>query len=125
MIREGISFFHNVYTSNQNFCQRKKTNFQHICKHPYSINFLEIVPGMRMLCGSARLHSRRRCFAGVLGWPGGLLRVAFRALESVSDDSQNFMTGCTVPPGLPRLRLVTWAGGGAGRRGAGFALFSV
>ena len=76
-----------------------------------------------MLCGSARLLSRRRCFAGVLGWPGGLLIVAFWALVSGSGDSQNFMTECTAPPRLPRLRLVPWAGGGAGLHGARFALF--
>ena len=40
--------------------------------------------------GFCSVVSRWRCFAGVLGWPGGLLCAAFWALVSVYDDSQIF-----------------------------------
>ena len=76
-----------------------------------------------MLCGSARLLSRRRCFAGVLGWPGGLLYVAFWALVSVSDDSQKLMTGCH----LAYLGADWFPGpvGGQGGKGQGLLYFSL
>ena len=123
MVREGISFTMFILAIKTS-AKEKRNFFNTTVNIPIAFTFLisfqasgcSVVLLACFLVGGASLVSwagRAGCFVLLFGpW-------------CRSDHSQNFMTGCTVPPGLPRLRLVTWAGGGAGRRGARFALFSV
>ena len=71
-----------------------------------------VLLGRSLGCGALRgsLAGRVGCSV-LLSWPGCPCLMAAK-----------IMTGCTVQPRLPRLRLVTWAGGGTGRQGARFTL---